>query len=165
MNCAPTLTADEFKTIHNALCELDSITRQLEDILKPELYTKLARAGSTIRQGLAGAYEQDDQAFRRKSDHYDTVKAELGIKNSEWSIFEVENLSDRHPYEGARVVCYKDHWGDHPVSKEINGSTWAALWVAANACIRDSEDSHHAFIERFRPSKDDAEVLYLTTGS
>jgi hypothetical protein len=38
MNCNPTLTAEEFKTIHNALWELDSVKAQLEDILKPELY-------------------------------------------------------------------------------------------------------------------------------
>lgn len=165
MNVSPTLTVEEFKTIHNALCDLDNITRQLEDVLKPELYTKLARAGTTIRDGLAGAYDQDDKAFTRKSRHYDEVKAELGLKNSEWSIYEVDNLSDRHPFEGADRILYKDHWGEKPVSRSINGMTWAALWVAANAVIRDSEDEHHVFIERFRPSKDDPKTLILSTGS
>ena len=165
MNCSPTITAEEFKIIHNALWELDSVTRQLEDILKPELYTKLARAGRTIRDGLAGAYEQDNKAFSRKSQHYDEVKADLGIKNSEWSVYEVDNMNERHPYQGATVVCYKNHWGEKPVSSAINGSTWNALWVAANACIRDSGDEHHVFIEQFRQSQENPEVLYLTTGS
>lgn len=165
MNCSPTLTAEEFKTIHNALCELDSVTRHLEDVLKPELFLKLARAGNTIRKGLEGAYEQDNQAFTRKSRHFDEVKAQLGLKNSEWSIYEVDNMNERHPFVGANTVTYKDHWGDKPVSAAINGLTWNALWVAADACIRDSGDEHHVFIERFRVSKEDPTVLFLSTGS
>lgn len=165
MNCSPTLTAEEFKTIHNALCDLDNITRRLEDVLKPELYARLAKAASTIRDGLSGAYEQDNKAFSRKSRHFDDVKSQLGLRNSEWSVYEVEDMNDRHPFLGATRVVYKDHWGDKPVECVINGLTWAALYVAANACIRDSGDEHHVFIEQFRPSKDDAKTLILTTGS
>ena len=165
MYCDVKLTALEFKTIHNALCDLDQIKRQLEDILKPELYTKLVKVSNNIRTGLESAYEQERADFDRKSKHYDSVKQDLGIRGSEWSCYEAADLNDRHPYAGATVVCYKDHWGDKPVSAAINGSTWAALWVAANACIRDSQDEHHVFIERFRPSKENPEVLYLSTGS
>lgn len=165
MNCSPTITAEEFKTIHNALWELDNVTLLLEDVLKPELYAKLAKAGSTIRKGLAGAYEQDSTAFKRKSDHYDSAKTQLGLKNSEWSIYEVDALEDRHSFEGATKVVYRDHWGQGPVECQINGSTWAALWVAADACIRDSGDEHHVYIEFFRRSEENPEVLYLTTGS
>lgn len=165
MNCNPTLTAEEFKTVHNALCNLDSITRQLEDILKPELYVKLANAASTIRKGLAGAYEQDDQAFSRKSRHFDEVKVQLGLRHSEWSVYEVDNLNDRHSFEGVTKVVYKDHWGEKPVECQINGATWAALWVAADACIRDSGDEHHVYVEQFRVSKTDPQVVYMTTGS
>lgn len=165
MNCSPTLTAEDFKTIHNALWELDAVTRQLEDVLKPELFTKLARAASTIRKGLEGAYEQDDRAFRVKMDHYGSVQRELDIRDSEWSIFEVDDMNSPHPYKGATVVRYKDHWGDKTVSSAINGTTWNALWVAADACIRDSQDEHHVFIEQFRPSTEDPTVLFLSTGS
>lgn len=165
MNVSPTLTVQEFKTIHNAVCELDSLVFQLEQVLKPELYAKLLRARDSIRQGLQGAYQQDHDAFDRKGQHYTNVKAELGIRGSDWSIYEVDNLSDRHPFEGADRVVYRDHWGEQPVQCSINGLTWAALWVAANACIRDSGDDHHTFIEAFRPSKDDPRTLVLVTGS
>lgn len=165
MNCDVTLTAEEFKTIHNALWELDCVTRTLEDLLKPELYIKLASAGRKIREGLQGAYEQEGADFKRKSAHYDSVKQDLGLRHSEWSCYEAADLNDRHPFAGATTVCYKDHWGDKPVAVTINGSTWAALWVAADAAIRDSDDGHHVFIERFRPSKENPELLYLSTGS
>ena len=165
MNCAPTLSADEFRTIHNAVCDLDSLVARLEEVLKPELHERLAQARDRIRQGLAGAYRQDHEAFDRKGQHYTNVKAELGIRGSDWSIYEVDNLSDRHPFEGADRVVYIDHWGEQPVQCSINGLTWAALWVAANACIRDSGDDHHTFIEAFRPSKDDPRTLVLSTGS
>lgn len=164
MNCSPTITADEFKTIHNAVCNLDSICSQLEDILKPELYVKLVKARNDIRKGLEGAYEQDHSAFDRKHNHYDQVRTELGL-SATWSIFEVDNLSEPHPYQGAVRVVYKDHWGSKPVECQVTGTTWAALYVAANACIRNSGDEHHVFIEQFRPSKDNTQTLILSTGS
>ena len=165
MNVSPTITADDFKTIHNAVCDLDSVCQHLEDVLKPELYLKLVKAKNKIREGLADAYDQDHKAFSRKSRHFDAVKAELGLKNSEWSIYEVDNMSDRHPFEGADRVVYKNHWGSEPVQCYVNGLTWAALWVAADACIRDSGDEHHVFIEQFEPSNDDPRTLILSTGS
>lgn len=165
MNCNPTLTADEFKTIHNALCELDGINTQLEDVLHKDLYIKLAQTASKIRKGLSSAYEQDSQAFDRKNEHYGRIQEELGL-SSVWSMYEVDNLSDPHPYPGATTVLYTDHWGDKDAVRiPINGLTWAALYVAANAAIRDSGDTHHIYIENFRPSKDDNTVLMLSTGS
>ena len=164
MNVNPTLTADEFKTIHNALWDLDCLVQRLEDIVKPDLSAKLVGAVENIRKGLAGAYKQDDDAFARKNSHYESVKEELGL-SSVWSLYEVSNLNERHPFKDACKVVYKDHWGDRPVECQIVGSTWAALWVAADACIRDSDDEHHVFVEQFRAKKDDPTVLILSTGS
>lgn len=165
MNCNPTLTAEEFKTVHNALWELDSVTRQLEGILNPELYAKLARAGSTIRVGLKGAYEQDNDAFDRKNNHYEKIQSQSGFKTI-WSIYEVEDLEADHPFTDALQVAYKDHWGDEPVFVEIQGmGTWVDLWRAADEAIRRSGDQHHIFIEQFRPNPKNPQQLLLTTGS
>lgn len=164
MNCAPTLTAEEFKTIHNAVCELDSLVFRLEEVLKPELYSKLARARDNIRAGLASAYEQDHEAFDRKHKHFDDVKAHLGLKNSEWSIYEAEDLSERHPYGEVDAIVYDQHWGEKDIAVKVTGLTWAALWVAADACVRDSGDSHHVFIEGFYPIQG-TRNLRMVTGS
>jgi len=165
MYCDVKLTANEFKRVHNALCSLRSVRETLEGIVREPISEKLTLAILDMEEGLQGAYEQDNNDFKRRSQHYDEVKAQLGIRGSEWSVYEVADLNERHTFEGATTVCYKDHWGGKPVSVPINGSTWAALWIAANACIRDSGDEHHVFIERFRPCKDDPKVLYLGTGS
>jgi hypothetical protein len=163
MNCNPTLTADEFKTIHNALCELDHVKQTLEDILSKDLYIKLAKATSQIREGLANAYEQDNKSFEHKMDYFDRVREELGL-SATWSMYEVDNLSERHPFEGVTKVVYRAYGsGDHEVA--INGATWAALYVAANALIRDSGDDHHSFIEGFTQSSIDPTILFLSTGS
>ncbi len=154
MNCSPTLTAEEFKVLHNTLWELGNIdndrVRELVDRIRGV--------------ALKGAYEQDHAAFDRKSAHYDRIRDDLGLRAS-WSIYEVDDLSERHPFAGADRVVYRDHWGDKPVSVGINGLTWAALYVAADAAIRDSGDEHHIYIEAFRPSKEDPRTLVLTTGS
>lgn len=164
MNCSPTITAEEFKAVHNGLCDLRHAIHRLEGVIAPELLGLLQGARDRIRSGLDGAYKQDSEAFERKYAHYRKVAEELGLQTA-WSIYDVDNLSDRHPFEGALKVVYEDHWGDKPVSCSVNGLTWAALWVAANACIRDSGDGHHTFIESFRASLDDPRTLILNTGS
>lgn len=164
MNCSPTLTAAEFKTVHNALCEIRSVHQRMEGAVNEALADKLGAAIKEMEQGLIGAYAQDHQAFDTKSNHYDSVKKDLGLRTV-WSIYEVDNLSDRHPFHSATKVMYRDHWGEEPVVKSVVGATWAALYVAADAAIRDSGDDHHVFIEGFRPSKEDASVLILSTGS
>ncbi len=150
MNCDVTLTAEEFKTLHNALYDLDCLRDG-----------KVSEQVEVIRGALRGAYDQENSAFDRKYVHYDSVRKELGL-DAIWSMYEVGNLSEQYPYEGVTTVTYKDHWGDSPVVTQINGSTYAALYVAANACIRDSGDEHHVFIENFRKVGD---TLVLTTGS
>lgn len=162
MNCSPTLTAEEFKTVHNTLCDLRTIVQRMtHSNVKVEDVQAIVE---NFEAGLAGAYAQDEEAFESKADHYERIKDELGL-TTVWSIYEVNNLLDRHPFEGADRVVYKDHWGNKPVSCSINGLTWAALYVAGNACIRDSGDGHHIFIEQFTPSKDDPRTLILQTGS
>jgi hypothetical protein len=151
MNCNPTLTANEFKTIHNTLwaMEYDGMDSKT--------------AAEKIREALAGAYEQENKAFDTKYEHYSQVKQELSL-DAIWSVYEVDNLSERHPFEGATKVVYSAFGsGDQEVA--INGSTWAALYVAGNALIRDSGDNHHVFIEHFKQSSVNPEILFMTTGS
>jgi hypothetical protein len=165
MNCSPTITAEEFETIHNALWELDNVTRQLEDILKPELYIKLAKAAGAIRKGLDGAYQQDADSFDQRWQHYDTVKSQLGLFST-WSMYEVGDLDQPHPFKDAAYVVHDQHWGGGgEVVKAISGPTWAALYAAADAAIQASGDNHHGFIEDFLPITDKPGHIRMITGS
>jgi RimJ/RimL family protein N-acetyltransferase len=101
------LTAEEFKTIHNALCDLGQIN-------KPEVQQQV----EIIRGALEGAYAQERQIMDQRYDHYSQVKKDLGL-NAIWSITEVDNLSDNHPYEDVQYVSYKDHWGKGIMTKTI----------------------------------------------
>ena len=161
MNCAPTITAQEFKNIHNGLCELNSVIGRLEGVLHPHLYDMLLSAKAQISAGLVGAYDQESQDSDRKREHYDSVMKDLGL-DAVWSVFEVKDLNERHSFEGAKEVVYRNHWGEKTIRVPIYGWTWAALYVAANAAIRDSGDDHHIFIEHFNRSGDS---LILSTGS
>ena len=150
MNTDVTLKADDFSKIHNALWELQynkgNVTEQVE----------------VIREALKDCYRQDMQAYQRLTDHYDQVKKDLGLCTT-WSISEVKDLNQPFTYTNIRTVTHKDHWGENgDVVVPVNGNTWAALYVAANAAIRDSGDEHHTFIEGFRQVGD---TLVLVTGS
>ena len=152
MNCNPTITAESFKTIHNALCSLDSIENE-----------KVAQLVEEMRSALAGAYEQDNSAFEIKMDYFDRVREELGL-SATWSMYEVDNLSDRHSFEGVTKLVYRAYGsGDHEVA--INGTTWESLYIAADTLIRESGDNHHIFIEAFKQSSISPEILFVSTGS
>ena len=108
-----------------------------------------------------------DVDFDRKYDHFDAKAKELGLR-SVWSIYEVADLDNLHPYgEGVEVAYVKDrdHWGDKTVHTVVKGNTWADLFVAADNCIRNSGDNHHIYIENFTVSSIDNRVLFLHTGS
>jgi len=158
-----TFSSEDFKTVHNALCDLRSACESLDGVLNPDLYNRLTKARDDLYRGLENVYEQESTAFDSKSEHYTRVQEDLGL-SAIWSIYEAGNLNDRHPFFGATKVHYKDHWGQ-PVTKDIVGATWAALYVAGNAAIRDSGDNHHVFIEHFEPSKTDSSILIMQTGS
>lgn len=164
MNCSPTLTSDEFKTIHNALCDLDSVVSRLEDVLKPELYVKLAKTATDIRKGLKGAYDQDNKAFDRMYKMSEEAMKKINA-SSVWSIYDIKDFNDLHPFSGAEMILYKDHWGGKPAGAKIQGNTWLDLYRAADLCIKESGDNHHMFIEALTPMNPDNLVLVLSTGS
>lgn len=164
MHISPTLTADEFKKVHNGLCDLRNACDRLENVLSSELYQLLVKAKNQIRDGLNGAYDQEEREYNRKSSHYESVKKELSL-DSEWSMLEIDNLYNPHSFSGADRVVYRNHWGPKPVQASIKGNTWAALWRAADECIKNSSDNHHVFIENFTVQADDYRTLILSTGS
>ena len=159
-----TLKGSDFKTVHNTLCELRSIQERLTGVLSEQLAEQLHSVVKNFEQGLADAYAQDHAAFEDKMDYYESVREQEQFK-SIWSIFEVKDLGQPHPYAAAAEICYRDHWGADAVYETITGPTWRDLWAAADRCIRRSGDGHHVFIESFEPVADQPHQLRLTTGS
>lgn len=160
---AYTITKEEFKNVGNGVYQIRQVIDNLDGVISEVLMGKLNAGFNKLESGLDGVRTQDQNDFDSKYDHYDSVGSELGLTTT-WSVYEVGNLNDCHPYLTAVTLRYENHWGS-PVEQAIVGATWAALYVAANACIRDSSDTHHTFIEQFIPSESDASVLLLTTGS
>lgn len=144
MNCNVTLTANEFKAIHNALCFAPN--------------KGLDATVEAIREALKGAYEQDESAFDRKMDYFREFQKENGLE-SIWSIYEldVHGFLQNHPYTSDVFVVYK---GQHC---PVQGSTWGDIYRAAEICIVNSGDMHHIFIEAFELKN--GNELHMITGS
>jgi dienelactone hydrolase len=144
MNTAVTLTAEEFKKIHNALCfaHADGIQKTVE----------------TIREALAGAYRQEEVAFDRKMVYFRRFQEENKLE-AIWSMYELEahGFLQDHPYPDTAFVCYQ---GGHV---PVFGSTWGDIYRAADWAIRNSGDRHHIFIEGFELRN--GNELHLVTGS
>jgi hypothetical protein len=154
MNFSTTLSAEEFKELHHARCELSArnnsrVTASVEHIRSVALKT---------------AYEQEQADFNRKMNHYHSVRDTLGV-SAIWSMYEVEDLEQPHAFEGATTLIYREHWGEKEIKIGLKGNTWSALYAAADAAIKASGDEHHVFIENFTPVSNQPGVLVLETGS
>jgi len=159
-----TIKGQDFTTVHNAICELRTVQERLTGVINEDLARKLHAVLKQLEVGLEDAYAQDNSAFEAKMEHYSAVQEELGLRTI-WSMFEVEDLNQPHPYTAAREICYRDHWGTDAVYETIGGPTWRDLYSAADRCIRRSGDDHHIFIEALHPVAGQSHQLRLTTGS
>jgi len=155
MNCSPTLSAEDFGKLHNAKCELHAVLQSLEGVVHDRLYARFSKALADLEASLAGAYAQDEKVFDERSTHYRSVSDELNAM-SIWSMYEVEDLRQPHPYAGAEVVRYLGK------TVQISGTTYVDLFRAADQAIRLSGDGHHVFIECFSQN---GFALELSTGS
>ena len=159
-----TLSGEDFKIIHNTLCDLRNLVGRMEQsMIKTSEFDRIIEG---FQMGLKDAYAQDNSAFDSKMDYYREFQRENGLQ-SIWSIYElpIHGFLQDHPYKGALQVAYRDHWGDEGVFEEIQGGTWADLYRAADRCIRRSGDDHHCFIEAFTPNPENPQQLMLQTGS
>lgn len=164
MNIAPILSKDDFKNLHNGLCEIRGVIQTLEGLLSTDLVARLKRGMANVDKGLADAYALEEAVSERRSAHYSKVADDHDF-NTIWSNDDVDDLYMPHPFEGVTHILYSEHWGNSDVTVPIKGNTWVDLWRAAETAINESGDNHHIFIEDFRIADFRPEFLLLSTGS
>ena len=159
-----TLTRGQWTRLHNALCAAEAKAGHLFEVLKDG--GEGIAALRSVREALAPAYAQDEEAFDRQHTYFESFREANGLR-AQWSMYELDEhgFLDLHPFGDATHVVYDSHWAEHDVETEIKGSAWADLYRAADAAIQQSGDNHHVFIEHFTPIKDRPGFLRLTTGS
>ena len=158
MNGPVTLSAEEFKVLHNSLCDLNRFC-QFKEI--DEIVDRIRRVA------LKSAYEQDNRTFETKHDYYREYQ-ELHRLRAIWSVYELDpekGFDSVDPYRDSEYIVYDNHWGDNEVVIKIEGPTWGDLYRAADLAIQKSGDNHHTFIESFTPITDKPGHLRLSTGS
>lgn len=149
------LRSEDFKTVHNTLCELRSLAQRMEtSMIKVK---EVERIIESFEQGLADAYIQDEASFDGKMDYFQAYRNENEF-GSIWSMYElgVGCFDEPHPYlSDAFVVHSKGH-------VPVLGPTWGDVYRAADCAIRNSGDFHHCFIEGFEAK---GNQLHMFTGS
>ncbi len=153
-----TLSGDDFKTIHNTLCELRSVQERITGVVSNDIADRIHNIIKRFETGLKDAYAQDDSVFQAKMDYYDQFKTDNSL-GSIWSIYElpVHGFLNNHQYSSDAFVVYQ---GQHCA---VSGSTWGDVYRAADHCIRNSGDLHHIFIEGFEVKN--GNELHMYTGS
>jgi hypothetical protein len=150
-----TLRGEDFKIIHNTLCDLRNLVSRMEQsMIKTQEFDRIIEG---FQMGLADAYEQDNSTFDSKMDYYGDFQRENGLA-AIWSVYElpIHGFLFDHPFPSDAFVVYKDQ------HCAVYGQTWADVYRAADQCIRNSGDLHHIFIENFELW---GKEVRLTTGS
>ena len=118
--------------------------------------------------------ELEDERFLESIDHYNAMKAELGMV-SQWDIhvgngfFDKDDLLLKGDKQYKVTYTYIAEMGDTmddvqwaEVSMFAPSGSIKDLWFAADSCIRQS-GTHHSYIEDFEMQEDG--TLSLVTGS
>lgn len=157
------ITGKDFSTIHNALCELKSITKKLDGVVSDRISTRLNWTVDQFTKGLEDAQSQDLNSLHNKMEYWAKVGNREGFFTL-WSIFDIDADCDKvHPYDDVKYLKYTT--GNTQVVASVKGNTWLDLYRAANEAILLSKDSHHSFIEGFEPRGREPDCLTLITGS
>jgi len=162
----PTLTASEFKLVHNGLCEVRAVSYQMTGVISETLSKRLTKAIEAIEEGLESAYIQDDKLMTHRSAYYKTIADMFRLNSSCWSILEVENMFEPSPFLSAISIRYEGKDTQIGISEGCVGFVrWLDLYITADKAIQRSGDMHHVFIEAFTPVENEPGVLLLQTGS
>ena len=149
-----TLRGEDFKVLHNTLCDLRNISDRCSDDLARQINPVI----HTMEQALKDAYAQDNAQFDAKMDYYGEFQRQNGLSTI-WSVYDLPPhgfLSD-HPFPSDAFVVYQGH------HVPVYGETWGDVYRAADRCIELSGDDHHIFIEHFELRN--GNELHLSTGS
>ena len=101
-----TLRGEDFKIIHNTLCDLRNLVGRMEQsMIKTSEFDRIIEG---FQMGLANAYEQDNRVFESKMDYYSEFRQENGL-DAIWSMYElpIHGFLRDHPYTGALQVAYR----------------------------------------------------------
>jgi len=149
------LTKNQWRDVHNALCAVESQTRGIFDVLKHG--TQLRDAVESLRSALAPAYEQEEQQWDQRCTYCDNIKLHNGF-DAIWSAEDVD-FSAPHPFAADAEIVYHDPNARYPIA----GPKWLDVYRAADRAMRESGDDHHIFIEILRPGPNN--TVLLITGS
>lgn len=153
------VTKEDFKNIHNSRVHLLHQVETLEGIIHPNLFKSISQELENLRKGLQNLYKQENEWFNNRNNYFSSIQNKNNFIST-WSIYEVSDLNEKFPFEAVLVKYNSD---DGPVEVNVEGNTWLDLWRAADKAIKESEDFHHTFIEKFSPKNNGVVVLY--TGS
>lgn len=161
MLIAPTLSAEDFKKVHNGKCKLHCLLQSMAGVVNEKLIGELERAIEEIEAGLKAAYAEEERVDDERREMCGRIAKQFDIKHSTWSMYEVADMT-AVPYPDAVVLHYDGGWGKAVTLQLVKGSDWIALWRTADQAIRLSGDTHHTFIESLTLVDG---VVVLSTGS
>jgi len=155
------ITSDQISKLHNAYWLINNEIEQLEEVLRSDKIVALRKAVSIFSEAYIPLMEEKDKEWDRRNSYYDDLRENHKFR-SVWSIYDVVSFQANSGIEGTVLKYGKVNI---PMKKDTMTMciTWLDMWKYADQAIKESEDEHHLFIERFYDRGDG--VIELITGS
>lgn len=141
------LSKEDFRTIHNALCDVRNAQSRLSDVINDSLSNQLSKAIVKFEEGLENIYQQDSKHFDDISEQASTIAKEYDLKTI-WSMYDIDSLNNIYPHK-ASVLTKRYNGKTVEIPLEDRFYRYDELYVLVDKMIRELED-YHIFIEDLR---------------
>ena len=148
MKCSPwvTLTYSEWRELSQRMTDLSLASKNVFDIIKTD--GQLYQSIKQLEESFEICEKQSEVSWKKRYDEFDQLRQQLNL-TTVWCLYEIDDLGDPHPFEGAREIYV---WGGRPAKEsviEIPGSSWLDLWIATDQAVNAVGEQHYRFVEDF----------------
>jgi len=152
------LTPENYKSLNNLASDMHGVTQSLESVVNPEILQLLNQVKEKIQTAFKDLWDSEENKFEREFEAFDKISQDNNFM-SIWSVSEIKSKAINSPVDTqGTAVIYKKCKAELPPNP-----TWLDMWSAADKVIRQSQDTHHVFVEGFELNN--AGVYELYTGS
>lgn len=166
-----TITDQQIKDIHNAMCDMYQLNDAINEMFKPEStlvkrFNDVYKRLKPVRDQLMKVRDECDDNIRALADE---LAKQHKFKYTRWSIYDIYSLLDKSNIPAGALICAPYESSE---SVTVKGDTWLDLWKAVEELASKTKFNEnevgfgdHVFIEKFTKLRNDDTAYEVWLGS
>lgn len=149
----PSLTEDQIEKLESIYPKLCGLFSTLEPLVSARILNELGDIKNIVNEVFNERWSHEDDDFNQNYNKLSEIADENNFI-SIWSVDKVRPEDMDTPFSKDFVLSITyESWGETQVINfdgEGKQFTWLEAWKYADQLIRQSQDTHHLFIENFK---------------